>query len=114
VPVASTRPDQNPGAVASQSGPERPWPTANGRTVEGTTENPRFRKSGAVGEVIKAFVAGARVLAGCCCRMGAGVPIFPPSFSATALGQGLALGSGPRDARESKHRRLEANNNFPL
>ena len=27
MPVASTRPDQNPRAVASQSGPEGPWPT---------------------------------------------------------------------------------------
>ena len=28
VPVASARPDQNPRAVASQSGPEGPWPTS--------------------------------------------------------------------------------------
>ena len=35
-----------------------------------TNPNPKVRKSGAVGEVIKVFVAGARVLAGCC-RLGA-------------------------------------------
>ena len=27
MPVASARPDQNPRAMASQSGPEEPWPT---------------------------------------------------------------------------------------
>ena len=27
VPVASARPDQNPKEMASQSGPEGPWPT---------------------------------------------------------------------------------------
>ena len=71
------------------------------------TKTPRFRKSGAVGEVIKAFVAGARVLAGCC-QLGAGVPIFHFHFQLLRL----ALGAGPRDARESKYRRLEANKNF--
>ena len=56
------------------------------------TKTPRFRKSGAVGEAIKAFVAGARVLAGCCCRLGAGVPIPPFIFSYCVwprLGSGL-------------------------
>ena len=38
VPAASTRPDQTPRAVASQSGPEGRGPLDNGRAVEGALQ----------------------------------------------------------------------------
>ena len=72
------------------------------------TKTPRFRKSGAVGEVIKAFVAGARVLAGCC-RLGAGVPIFYFIFSYCAWLWALGLGT-PEKANTAAWRQIK----FPL
>ena len=73
------------------------------------TKTPRFRKSGAVGEAIKAFVAGARVLAGCCCRLGAGVPVFPLHFQLLRLAKAWlwALGLGtPEKANTAAWRQI--------
>ena len=74
-----------------------------------TTKTPRFRKSGAVGEAIKAFVAGARVLAGCCSRLGAGVPVFSLHFQLLRLAKAWlwALGLGtPEKANTAAWRQI--------